>query len=367
MKKLPVNLGDLELALEDQGSGLGLHSYWFDTITGDVVFLTEDLEEDDELRESIEQDLTGRFVRIEPIDSHEGFRTMAEFVDALPQSRIRSKLESCLNSKKPFRQFKDALYADKTVQDKWYQFNDQAVTRYAIEWLADLGIEPLHAAPARADTRIDENAANETTDAEQEDQEEAEEKSVLASQPAKDVGEVTPQVETSQSRADEAALEFVARRLKLRHPAGEFDEGGRFYPSEEERQNCCADIRAPSRAFPFSLMTHCRTAKHVARLYHLSEKDLRAEVEKIHQQLWFLCFVRDFDRVRTILEKPGLTVDPYQASPTGQSPRAILTETRTHGILKRQIWDRLFAALDDYEKRWQTLHSNDLRLPHTAS
>jgi hypothetical protein len=58
--------------------------------------------------------------------------------------------------------------------------------------------------------------------------------------------------------------------------------------------------------------------------------------------------------LRSIIENPLLTVDPFLTSPTAQSPRAILTETRTHGILKRQIWDSLFAALDDYEKRWQS-------------
>jgi hypothetical protein len=54
----------------------------------------------------------------------------------------------------------------------------------------------------------------------------------------------------------------LGRDLRLRHPDGSFDDGGRFYPSEKEVRDCCADIRAPSRTFPFSLMKHCRTAKY---------------------------------------------------------------------------------------------------------
>jgi hypothetical protein len=159
--------------------------------------------------------------------------------------------------------------------------------------------------------------------------------------------------EEAKNLAAEAALEFVCRDLRLRHPDGTFDEGGRFYPSEKERRDCCADIRAPSRAFPLSLMKHCRTVKHIAKLYDVAEKDVKAEVEKVKQQLWYFCHTRDFDRIRDIIESPALTVDPFSAPPNGEPPRAILENVRAHGILKRQVWDSLFAALDDYEKRWQ--------------
>jgi hypothetical protein len=161
------------------------------------------------------------------------------------------------------------------------------------------------------------------------------------------------ETEEVQGPAADAGLEFVCRELRLHHPDGTFDEGGRFYPSEKEARDCCATIRAPSREFPFSLMKHCRTIKHVAKLYEVSEKAVKAEAEKVRQQLWYLCHVRDFDRIQDIIESPTLTVDPFLAPLQGQPPRAILEETRTHGILKRQVWERLFASLDDYEKRWR--------------
>lgn len=37
MKNLPVNLSELQLALENHDAGLGLHTYWFDTQTGEVM------------------------------------------------------------------------------------------------------------------------------------------------------------------------------------------------------------------------------------------------------------------------------------------------------------------------------------------
>lgn len=360
MKKLPVNLGDLALALEDQGGGLDLHSYWLNTTTGEVIFLTEDLEEQDELREQIEENSMGRFVQIDPIDSHEGFRLMADFVDTLPQNRFREKLERCLSGPRPFRRFKDALYENKVVQEKWYQFNNKATQRLAIEWLAAVGIEPLNAPPCELPTGNDTASGSDTSASDPAETATAK-RSKNSVKPRKKRAEtVVFKNSEEEGRAREAGLEFVARKLKLRHPNGTFDDGGRFYPSEQEWRDCCADIRAPSRAFPYSLMTHCRTAKHLANLYGVSETGLSAEADKVRLQLWYLCFVRDFGRVRSILEGE-LTVDPFLTAPNGQTPRTILTETRPHGILKRQVWDHLFAVLDDYEKRWEASKRQELQ------
>ena len=143
MKKSPIDLSELQLALESNDGGLGLHTYWFDTRTGDVIFLTEDLEEQDELREQIEENSDNRFVQIEPIASHDGFRIMEDFVQALPQTRIREKLEWSLNGPKPFRRFKDALHENQAVREQWHKFYDEALAGYAIGWLAELDIQPL--------------------------------------------------------------------------------------------------------------------------------------------------------------------------------------------------------------------------------
>ena len=123
MKDLPVNLSELQIALESHDGGLGLHTYWFDTQTGQVIFLTEDLEEQDELREQIEEDTDNRFVEIEPLPSHDGFRIMENFVRTLPPSRTREKLECSLGGPKPFRRFKDAVRENRKVLEKWYKFS----------------------------------------------------------------------------------------------------------------------------------------------------------------------------------------------------------------------------------------------------
>jgi len=230
--------------------------------------------------------------------------------------------------------------------------------RYAIEWLAELDIRPLGAAASSRDIGTQADEGEESIGAEIEGGGAAQSSNQSRGSNRrekrndKDAGLET---EESLDRAVEAGLEFVCRELRLHHPDGEFDEAGRFYLSEKEARECCATIRAPSREFPFSLMKHCRTIKHVAKLYGVTEKAVKAEAEKERQQLWYLCYVRDFDRIREVIESSTLTVDPFLAPSEGLPPRAILEETRTHGILKSQVWDSLFASLGDYEKRWRAV------------
>jgi len=72
-----------------------------------------------------------------------------------------------------------------------------------------------------------------------------------------------------------AVDEYIARQRRHRHPKGKFDSAGRWYPSRSEVRGCCERIRSPSRRWPYSLMLHCRTAKHVAALFNVSERTLR--------------------------------------------------------------------------------------------
>lgn len=74
---------------------------------------------------------------------------------------------------------------------------------------------------------------------------------------------------------EQALSVYLSRQSRTAHPAGKFDRAGRWYPAETEQCNCCRGIRTPSRAWPYSLMTHCRSAEHVANLCGVDAKSLR--------------------------------------------------------------------------------------------
>ena len=67
------------------------------------------------------------------------------------------------------------------------------------------------------------------------------------------------------SKELEAAKEYLCRRDRTSRPPGRFDKGGRF--AAEERTTAVNNVRAPSRAYPYSELAAARTIKHVAEVF----------------------------------------------------------------------------------------------------
>ena len=72
-----------------------------------------------------------------------------------------------------------------------------------------------------------------------------------------------------------ATQAYLRRKSRAEHPEGSFDKQGRWWPSAQEHQDCCAHIRSPTRSYPYSLMLHCRTAEHVANLHGVTVDAMR--------------------------------------------------------------------------------------------
>lgn len=72
-----------------------------------------------------------------------------------------------------------------------------------------------------------------------------------------------------------AARTWLARHDRSQHPSGRFDSKSRWLPASEEFRECCARIRRPSARWPYSLLTHCRSKDHVARLHDVALTDLQ--------------------------------------------------------------------------------------------
>jgi len=75
---------------------------------------------------------------------------------------------------------------------------------------------------------------------------------------------------------------FEARRDRVRNPEGTFDCAGRWYPSEREDQGGDgSSVRPPSRGWPYSFNTRCRTLAHCKVLVQaaLNGKDVPRDVQ----------------------------------------------------------------------------------------
>lgn len=84
-----------------------------------------------------------------------------------------------------------------------------------------------------------------------------------------------------QNQIQTAAQLFLARQSRAQHPSGHFDKASRWDPDQSEHRPCCNAVRTPSRAFPWSLMVHCRTAKHIARLTGVDESAIKRTANAI--------------------------------------------------------------------------------------
>ncbi len=81
------------------------------------------------------------------------------------------------------------------------------------------------------------------------------------------------ELDKAPSEATAAITLFLLRKSREAHPEGAFNPGGCWYPSDFEATTGCMSIRSPSAAYPYSLLTHCRTRKHIKELIHLRGLD----------------------------------------------------------------------------------------------
>ena len=140
MKKLTIDPGDLIFALEDHDQAFA----WFlDTETGEVVSYSQwdPIKEEKEIRERVEAG-GDRYLEIEPLSSHEGFRFMEDFIDTLPDGEAARELWDSLDGSRPFRRFKDTLTDYPEVREQWFRYQERRQLAYAADWLHVEGIEP---------------------------------------------------------------------------------------------------------------------------------------------------------------------------------------------------------------------------------
>lgn len=70
------------------------------------------------------------------------------------------------------------------------------------------------------------------------------------------------------------ALKALSDYERGEKPAGSYDNASRWWPDEEFE--CCALIRSPSRAWPFSKLKHCLSLAHKEALHGAEHGDVLA-------------------------------------------------------------------------------------------
>ena len=132
----PVYLEDIAEAFE---SCMDEWSQFLNTKTGEIVSVPDDpgltgLDEDEELWEEIEE--ADYYIRLPSQHELHEKRIMEDFTDTYTRGNVANRLWRALNSRHPYRAFKDAIN-DTGIADKYYDFRSLTFRRMAEEWCRD--------------------------------------------------------------------------------------------------------------------------------------------------------------------------------------------------------------------------------------
>jgi len=134
MSNIKIDLENLVIAMDDHSYSL---DWYLDKETGDIFPVANEsgeIDMDEEIIDKIEKN-PDRYQVVDPIESHESFKIMEGFVDALPESKAREVLWRALSRRKPFRSFNDALLAFEDIRNQWFEYREAAILEKAEEWL----------------------------------------------------------------------------------------------------------------------------------------------------------------------------------------------------------------------------------------
>jgi len=118
-------------------------TYFYDTQTGETVFLSDEIitgERDEALEELIDSAPAGRFLRFPTkYDIHE-YSIMEDFVYSLSPGAARQELVNAICGRGAFRRFKNGI-CYHGLEQQWYSYRDQAYREIAIDWCQEQGLE----------------------------------------------------------------------------------------------------------------------------------------------------------------------------------------------------------------------------------
>ena len=140
-RKVRVDLQELRFAMEDATYE---HQYFLETETGEVILVSEMLDDEEAQRQLAEIDEAepGRYLQLPRADSREGYDDMQDFIDTVSDGHLQELLNVAIHGRGAFRRFKDVLARYPAEQERWFDFQAARLDARAREWLAEEGCEP---------------------------------------------------------------------------------------------------------------------------------------------------------------------------------------------------------------------------------
>ncbi|MBY4971197.1 UPF0158 family protein [Streptococcus suis] len=110
--------------------------YYYDSYLDELVYLSVEetgLESCEGLEEEIEEDVTGRFVRLPTNYDFNPYAFMERYVYYLPEGDLSDRLSRAIRGRGAFRRFKNELERCDRLED-WYVFEAQCYKELVLDW-----------------------------------------------------------------------------------------------------------------------------------------------------------------------------------------------------------------------------------------
>lgn len=135
IRRVPVDLGELEMALTDHDGA----ECFLDTESGEILRISTLMTHDEqaEIYDQIDEAPSERYVSIDPLPSSLEYGDMADFADSVADKSLARLLQVALNGKGAFRRFKDVLLDFPEERDRWFEFRDTRLHQRILEWLEE--------------------------------------------------------------------------------------------------------------------------------------------------------------------------------------------------------------------------------------
>lgn len=133
---MTVNLSDIIDALNFTDEYT--HNF-LDKTTEEIVWVSDmamTMKEQEDTYDTLDEH--GFYRLPEQRDIHE-YRIMEDFISSLPAGAARDRLSIAIYGKGAFRRFKDSVIR-LGLDQRWYQWRDEAYKKKAIEWCEENGI-----------------------------------------------------------------------------------------------------------------------------------------------------------------------------------------------------------------------------------
>lgn len=138
----PINLNEISQRLD-----CGFRAF-VSKKTGNAIFLPNEemvdfIDNDKNPWEDDQNEIDDNFddyIEIESWSSNEMYEVMLRFAEMLSNKGIRAKLIDCLESKKPFRNFKNTIDNYGDVRDHWFAYKTKCVEDFIAEQLEEFNL-----------------------------------------------------------------------------------------------------------------------------------------------------------------------------------------------------------------------------------